>query len=47
MAINGHKMAMKWPLSNCNKVPLVGTLDLCQEMPDIMQKELGQNNQPF
>ena len=43
----GHKMAKKWPLSNWTKVPLVGTLNLCQEMPDIMQKDLGQTGQPF
>ena len=51
---NGHKaaikwpyMAIKWPFSNCTKVPLVGTLNLCQKMPDIMQKDLGQTDQPF
>ena len=47
MAIYGQKMAWKWPLSTCTKVPLVGNLNLCQEMPDIMQKELGQIDQPF
>ena len=47
MATYGPKMAWKWPLSTCTKVPLVGTLNLCQEMPDIMQKELGQIDQPF
>ena len=41
------KMAWKWPLSTCTKVPLVGTLNLCQEMPDIMQKDLGRIAQPF
>ena len=40
-------MARKWPFSSCTKVPLVGTLNLYQEMPDIMQKELGQTDQLF
>ena len=40
-------MAIEWPLSSCTKVPLVGTLNLWQEMADIIKKELGQTDQSF
>ena len=40
MAGYGQKLAWKLPL----KVSLVGILNLCQEIPDIMQKDLKQTD---
>ena len=54
MACTGSKMAQKgqkWhKMVNFQKYSYVcgvGTLNLCQEMSDIMQKDLGQIDQPF
>ena len=44
MALNMAPYGHFWSFSSKVKVPFVGTLKLCQEMPDTMQNKSGHSN---